>query len=1822
MQENPFSESEKIELRKYSYNHGVPNSTVGDEPLIGRTHQMEQLLGWLKLNHREPGTGKRHGCYLVTGVRGVGKTAFVNRVLFHYRKWLLWLYGDELKQFDEIHLNLGAGPLSAFDVLKVLAESIYRKTRANYLEPILRSHLLWYLSLFLVAFISYGIILAWNGIEDRSSHQHSATNSVIATQEAATETNIASGKIYFTLIKDATKYYITNNILSPSFGLTGTFNWPKCIASNSTSHNGLGTQIEGEFARLIIRTNENRAGTFGTNIDPNRNPNYEIPLSWTEVLAPIPVMLFLIGTIIPMIRIFQRPIIRRSEGRFAEQLARLISFSLIIIFIANLGNLLNKTELFAGLALALYLLFAFSLSIKWWKQHRELDPERTPGHAANDFTGLLALGILTYCVFPDVTETIHGFQVSALNVTITFCGILALYGIVIVFRQLHMLRQAPYRETIPNEYYTNKFYSLKVGLHLIVLTLGLCAWSGLFGSKQASVISNGTAWFLVATIALAYFYGTAKLPRLAWHNIELFDAKKKNSLNFRYILGYIKAMVIIGAIGAFVAILLGKAEPNSIFSGTLRLVSITLLDGVSWLEILFPLVFIVAVSDAIFAGHALREPDFGRPNIKLRQDDNKIGRDDLILKGGTSSSLLFGSVERFMRHVFYQRRIRAVYRRLRNPTERQLGVASIIPQTPSISFRWQQLPYTFQTLESDLVELCEMYNRAYPSRDLIIVCDELDKITLDKEKNQRTPENKSVPPPTLRPQQINAVRELLSDLKNILSSAEARFIFIAGREIHDHWLMDTAEKVNVVSGAFATPIDIPSLLTDQADSVDTSVESLTTSLILTKVLDEQEQELSWRDFHDHLMALKSRAEITTLFPDLTIKRRRSSPASEEDLIRLIRLHYYHYPSIYAGAVALLKRRPLDKSVTVNKRAILRAVRETWILRDLIYYLTLRAEGLPSAIYLHFDRFVEQGDDKRQLQLTFDRRSLPFLQLASFIVTVLRLDMSRAASQHNDKVVMSAMHFASYLCRFGPTAFEWSMAERLRDVVSPYHDPNTRDVLKRIFARVDNTYLDPINNGVYSHRFREWLRGEMAYASTLNVHEAAAYSFGLEQGEEIRNYVLQQINYLKDAHEKKSDGVDTTLALHSQYFTLGSLYEIEEMYDQALVYYELALRELKNLSNTQQTPDNETSFNSLSLYWSILHIRTRLRIGHVNEKTGNLVQAAGYYHVALTFSLWIIDKIKLACSKNDRTNILQALRDSLPRLVTNPVIWQPFMCIACVTMKQEQASSSPDRLRAINDLCDHLNELLELLKPDEWTGKIADNDMVSLRNVVEELRVTKADALSRLGDIFLVAGERVRKSAISNYAKSLTELRSSHQSPIINGRLEETTPCTMRCRAIAANHSNIGDAILSVLADNKDKLPDKWLEWINYIVDTVVPDIDRVDTPYNINIHKTLSRWYESSRLSIKTHHWRRATFQLVKIISATQRVMLATKGVFPSDNEAIIFNRLKVMLTNAQAWSRNYMGDAGEIARRNDEVLINIIKEVINKRYGGMAGIADEELNEFCFAAPEAREAELRLLSCATTHQWNIVFRGVGGNKLNARLWRHCIRDIRRLETYYSYCAFPVRLRALCLELAGDWRALMAKRRLERMISAKQKIARLSYVVKRSLQAYEYYRLALDIRQGFGASFSATNFSVAHLREKSGEILELVETAVAESESQGSRIDKLFNLNTALTFLSRSHETPLTESQCHEVSSVVQYRYALDAYRASISIRTMGREFWLQYRKRSYLTDDFHGEEIHYTLAYESMMVNYCKSRADHLRKHIEKIENPPPRENTPEALT
>ena len=188
----------------------------------------------------------------------------------------------------------------------------------------------------------------------------------------------------------------------------------------------------------------------------------------------------------------------------------------------------------------------------------------------------------------------------------------------------------------------------------------------------------------------------------------------------------------------------------------------------------------------------------------LRRIDDLL--DSLSARTKITSSLSLWGPARWVYSIFSDERIRETERDPVDPRTVELAFLQILEDVQKGGLRFPGAARHHLTM---------------PAPEITFIFDELDKLGTRVDPMEETRD------PAAPKQEIQVIhkererslklRSLLADLKNILTSAPARFIFVGGRDLHDEWLADQTSRLPLLTSIFNTEVYLPSLMTDQRD---------------------------------------------------------------------------------------------------------------------------------------------------------------------------------------------------------------------------------------------------------------------------------------------------------------------------------------------------------------------------------------------------------------------------------------------------------------------------------------------------------------------------------------------------------------------------------------------------------------------------------------------------------------------------------------------------------------------------------------------------------------------------------------------------------------------------------------------------------------------------------------------------------------------------------------------------------------------------------------------------------------------------------------------
>ena len=497
-----------------------------------------------------------------------------------------------------------------------------------------------------------------------------------------------------------------------------------------------------------------------------------------------------------------------------------------------------------------------------------------------------------------------------------------------------------------------------------------------------------------------------------------------------------------------------------------------------------------------------------------------------------------------------------------------------------------------------------------PVPQLTFVFDELDKLGSRAGASAATA-NLPDEMPNAERQRALSLRALMSDLKNIISSAPARFIFVGGRNLHDEWLADRTARQPLLTNVFNAEIYLPSLM-----------------------LDHYREKLRYLDYWINQYVRGQYRRAKHLYARWA-RRQWRPPMS----LSVRAPQHERYISAFNNQKGRL--RPPDWPVwnCDGQGMMLEGEERETFLRNFIFFLTYRSKGNPKRLRDLFATFVRPvgrviRDHRLRWQffpckhvLQFNDDTVFRIQLLGDLYRHVAAVFEEQLLNRDDKLAISVFHMVDFVLRFHRRAFSWRNLERADVLAHIHRAPDLRLVVEELVEHCSERFLHRVVNGMYAFRFRSDLAREVEYISRQSADEMAAFNFTLDESQS-----------LKALYSETLKGMEEGAVVHELVAGLGELHELDQDYEIARHHYRRALRivdnDLKSAMGNPETAGNAgfhpvldildqeaagTRYARYSTTWGIVRLRLMLQVGMTFELTRDLKRALAEYASARTLA---------------------------------------------------------------------------------------------------------------------------------------------------------------------------------------------------------------------------------------------------------------------------------------------------------------------------------------------------------------------------------------------------------------------------------------------------------------------------------------------------------------------------------------------------------------------------------------------------------------------------
>jgi hypothetical protein len=459
---------------------------------------------------------------------------------------------------------------------------------------------------------------------------------------------------------------------------------------------------------------------------------------------------------------------------------------------------------------------------------------------------------------------------------------------------------------------------------------------------------------------------------------------------------------------------------------------------------------------------------------------------------------------------------------------------------------------------------------------IVVVFDELDKVesgdTDAKRVNSQTKASLF---------SINATRErqteilrILSNMKYFLSTARAKFIFIAGREMFDIHLADVSERNNYIGSIFNAVIYVPSFLTDH---------------------------------HTGKNALLQESSIASL--------------PEEFVCRKLIPHNYYVESYnlknYRKYLRKNKLCKGTKGFDDNRQSEEEKIQKVIaVLQQFIIYLAHVSKGAPKKMMQIFDSFVDINIKDREnkenalfvRKYSSSRHFLSFnyyrqytLGIVAYLVTPIFYRLSESnIKEHSDKLLVSALRVVDFLFKFHKDSFSWKHLNMSPEMLESNHAPELKSVVVDLVNYLAKVHINKSTFSLSEYKFDGLIANEIfAMAKTDEVF-SALFSFSLDETLPLREHYQVLLEETKKDYKNEHKAVEYIDSISSLEVVLGDLHYYADELEEAEAYYKNSVQELRKIK-LGDDDKNVKERDIMAMEKFYLYVRNMLRLGMIYEK---------------------------------------------------------------------------------------------------------------------------------------------------------------------------------------------------------------------------------------------------------------------------------------------------------------------------------------------------------------------------------------------------------------------------------------------------------------------------------------------------------------------------------------------------------------------------------------------------------------------------------------------
>ncbi len=494
---------------------------------------------------------------------------------------------------------------------------------------------------------------------------------------------------------------------------------------------------------------------------------------------------------------------------------------------------------------------------------------------------------------------------------------------------------------------------------------------------------------------------------------------------------------------------------------------------------------------------------------------------------------------------------------------------------------------TIREIEHELIELIKKINgNKLLNCRFIIVLDELDKLCInnsvisEKANNSELPEftndDNGLADEMSSNEKQHKTLAFLSQLKYFVSTAQVKFVFIAGHELYDAYKADVSDREFSVSSIFNGVINVSSFFS--YDSWINDVTRMTETYLCRQLCGDCNK---------------------TFY----------TPKDERDEFRLS--EYRKRIDIFGDENELQHQREIETVMC--------------LLKQFVTYLTFVSNGAPKKLTASFERYViskekfqteysnlqenmvvrlneSHGDIKYYLSLGYhDQQKIGFVH---YMANPIFENIISPASDYGDKFLVSSSFLIAHIYKHHKSGFSWRNLEYLPELIDNNRTPELREFISSIIGYLGRVHLTNITSGIFVYKFPMKLAEEIAIFTKKSDELSAVFNFSMDYFSSVKRYYYRLIDFYSKNRVNNS-------VLSSIHHNLGDIHMANDEFSEAITQYRHAAYIIESAIDNIDSFNEPAKAGDLSSY-IIRYIRVMLKLGLAYEKRNTIDSAHMIY----------------------------------------------------------------------------------------------------------------------------------------------------------------------------------------------------------------------------------------------------------------------------------------------------------------------------------------------------------------------------------------------------------------------------------------------------------------------------------------------------------------------------------------------------------------------------------------------------------------------------------